>query len=53
MNKLFLLKPLFDLLVGASPIGWIVGPDLLFKLLRQIRIAATHQTRTCNVLITP
>ena len=27
------------LLVGASPIGWIVGPYLLFKLLRQIRIA--------------
>jgi hypothetical protein len=35
----FVLKPLLALLVGASPIGWIVGPYLLFKLLRQIRIA--------------
>ena len=35
----FLLKPLLALLVGASPIGWVVGPYLLFKLLRQIRIA--------------
>jgi hypothetical protein len=35
----FVLKPLIALLVGASPIGWIVGPYLLFKLLRQIRIA--------------
>ena len=35
----FVLKPLLALLLGASPIGWIVGPFLLFKLLRQIRIA--------------
>lgn len=35
----FVLKPLLALLVGASPIGWIVGPYLLFKLLRKIRIA--------------
>ena len=35
----FVLKPLLALLVGASPIGWIVGPYLLFKLLHQIRIA--------------
>jgi len=35
----FVLKPLLALLVGASPIGWIVGPYLLIKLLRQIRIA--------------
>ena len=35
----FVLKPLLALLVGASPIGWIVGPYLLFNLLRQIRIA--------------
>jgi hypothetical protein len=35
----FVFKPLLALLVGASPIGWIVGPYLLFKLLRQIRIA--------------
>jgi hypothetical protein len=35
----FVLKPLLALLVGASPFGWIVGPYLLFKLLRQIRIA--------------
>ena len=35
----FVLKPLLALLVGASPIGWMVGPYLLFKLLRQIRIA--------------
>jgi hypothetical protein len=35
----FVLKPLLALLVGASPIGWIVGPYLLFKLFRQIRIA--------------
>jgi hypothetical protein len=35
----FVLKPLLALLIGASPIGWIVGPFLLFKLLRQIRIA--------------
>jgi hypothetical protein len=35
----FVLKPLFAFLVGASPIGWIVGPYLLFKLLRQVQIA--------------
>ena len=35
----FVLKPLLALLVGASPIGWIVGPYLLFKLLRQIQVA--------------
>ena len=35
----FVLKPLLALLVGVPPIGWIVGPYLLFKLLRQIQIA--------------
>ena len=35
----YVLKPLLALLVGASPIGWIVAPYLLFKLLHQIRIA--------------
>jgi hypothetical protein len=35
----FVLKPSVALLVGASPIGWIVGPYLLFKLLRKIRVA--------------
>ncbi len=35
----FVLRPMFALLVGASPLGWIVGSYLLFKLLRQIRTA--------------